>query len=229
MYATSVQRVKNFLLVTDVQQGAYFCAFQEDPARLVLLGREYAPACLLQGAMLIDHKRLAMVTCDVGGCIRLLDYAPSNPTSLGGQRLLVRCEYHAPGDAVRALMLHGPRNANGERLTSEIVLAKSNGAIDVLVPVSAKIYPTLQLFQSQLVRTVPHMAGLHPRAFRTVAPLHTSRPLSKGILDGTLLHTAESLPRAKLLSLVRDLSPRSTGGIHADDLLRCLVHLQSHW
>ena len=229
MYATSVQRVKNFLLVTDVQQGAYFCAFQEDPARLVLLGREYAPACLLQGAMLIDHKRLAMVTCDVGGCIRLLDYAPSNPTSLGGQRLLVRCEYHAPGDAVRALMLHGPRNANGERLTSEIVLAKSNGAIDVLVPVSAKIYPTLQLFQSQLVRTVPHMAGLHPRAFRTVAPLLTSRPLSKGILDGALLHTAESLPRAKLLSLVRDLSPRSTGGIHADDLLRCLVHLQSHW
>ena len=229
MYATSVQRVKNFLLVTDVQQGAYFCAFQEDPARLVLLGREYAPACLLQGAMLIDHKRLAMVTCDVAGCIRLLDYAPSNPTSLGGQRLLARCEYHAPGDAVRALMLHGPRNANGERLTSEIVLAKSNGAIDVLVPVSAKIYPTLQLFQSQLVRTVPHMAGLHPRAFRTVTPLLTSRPLSKGILDGALLHTAESMPRAKLLSLVRDLSPRSTGGIHADDLLRCLVHLQSHW
>ena len=84
----------------------------------------------------------------------------------------------------------------------------------------------LALFQSQLVRTVPHMAGLHPRAFRTVTPQLTSRPLSKGILDGALLHTAESMPRAKLLSLVRDLSPRSTGGIHADDLLRCLVHLQ---
>ena len=126
-------------------------------------------------------------------------------------------------------MLHGPYlAASGECLTSEIVLAKRNGAVDVLVPVTEKIFPTLQLFQSQLVRMVRHTAGLNPRGFRAVFNQHISRPLAKGILDGTLLHTAESMSRPKLTSLVRDLSTR-TGGVIADDLLRCLVHLQSHW
>lgn len=229
MYTTSIQRVKNFLLLTDYYQSAYFVAFQEDPARLVLLGRDYIPTSVTCGAFLIDRARLSIVTCDMNGCLRLMDYHPSNPTSLGGQRLLARCEYHAPGEVVRARMLHGPYlAASGECLTSEIVLAKRNGAVDVLVPVTEKIFPTLQLFQSQLVRMVRHTAGLNPRGFRAVFNQHISRPLAKGILDGTLLHTAESMSRPKLTSLVRDLSTR-TGGVIADDLLRCLVHLQSHW
>ncbi|KAL4399429.1 mRNA polyadenylation protein [Malassezia pachydermatis] len=228
-YTTDIQRVKNFLLLTDYHKGAYFVAFQEDPARLVFLGREYVPTCALQGALLIDRSKLALVTCDPTGCIRLLDYQPSNPTSLGGQRLLVRCEYHTAGEVAQTLVLHGPRLASlGECFTSEILLAKHNGALDILVPVNERIFPTLQLFQSQLVRTVRHTAGLHPRAFRAVWNDRTSRPLAKGILDGTLLHTSECMSRPKLLDLVRDLSPR-TGGVIADDVLRCLVHLQPHW
>jgi len=228
VYTTSLQRVKNFVLLTDYERSAYWIAVQSDPIKLVLLGRDYDQACALQGGLLIDHAKLALVTCDPRGVLRLLDYQPSNPTSLGGQRLLLRCEYRASGEVVQALVVGGARTANDECFTSEVLLLKRNGALDVLVPVTDKVFPTLQLFQSQLVRAVPHTAALNPRAFRAVFHARTARPLAKGVLDGALLHTAERMPRPKLEGLVRELRPR-TGGVAADDLLRCLVHLQPHW
>lgn len=228
VYTTSLQRVKNFVLLTDYERSAYWIAVQSDPIKLVLLGRDYGQACALQGGLLIDHAKLALVTCDPRGVLRLLDYQPSNPTSLGGQRLLVRCEYRASGDVVQALVVGGARTANDECFTSEVLLLKRNGALDVLVPVTDKVFPTLQLFQTQLVRAVPHTAALNPRAFRAVFHPHSARPLAKGVLDGALLHAAERMPRPRLEGLVRELRPR-TGGVAADDLLRCLVHLQPHW
>lgn len=228
VYTTSLQRVKNFLLLTDYERSAYWVAVQSDPIKLLLLGRDYGRACVQQGGLLIDHTKLALVTCDARNVVRLLDYQPSNPTSLGGQRLLVRCEYYASGDVVQALVVGGPRASNDECFTSEVLLLKRNGALDVLVPVTDKVFPTLQLFQSQLVRAVPHTAALNPRAYRAVFHARTARPLAKGVLDGRLLHAAERMPRPKLEGLVRELRPR-TGGVAADDLLRCLVHLQPHW
>lgn len=228
-YTTSIQRVKNFLLLTDYHRSAYFVAFQEEPAQLHLLGRDYSLACLTHGALLIHREKLALVTSDVRGVVRLLDYNPANPTSLGGQRLLVRTEYYVSDEVVQALVLRGPREAaSGECFSSEVLLAKRNGAVDLLVPVEDKVFQILQLFQSQLVRSVRHTAGLNPRAFRAVLNLHVSRPLSKGILDGTLLHAAENMSRPKLVRLVRDLQTR-TGGVEPDDVLRCLVHLQPQW
>lgn len=229
LYTTSLQRVKNLLLLTDYHRSASFVAFQEDPARLVLLGRDYGTACTEHGALLLDRAKCTIVTCDTHGTLRLLDYQPSNPTSLGGQRLLLRTEYHTPSSAAHAVMLPGPRlAASGECFTSEVLVAKRNGALDILVPVNARVFPALQLLQSQLVRMVRHAAGLHPRAFRAVPNDATPRPLAKGILDGTLLHATECMSRVKLARLVDELRAR-TGGVVADDLLRCLVHLQPHW
>ena len=73
-----------------------------------------------------------------------------------------------------------------------------------------------------------HTAGLNPRAFRAVPNVHVARPLTKGILDGALLHAAEAMSRPKLVRLVRDLQTR-TGGVEPDDVLRCLAHLQPQW
>lgn len=228
-YTTHIQRVKNFLLLTDYHRSAYFVAFQEEPAQLHLLGRDFYTECLTHGALLIHREKLALVTADLQGCVRLLDYNPANPTSLGGQRLLVRTEYYLSNEVAQTLVLRGPRDAaSGECFSSEVLLAKRNGAIDLLVPVDDKVFQILQLFQSQLVRSVRHTAGLNPRAFRAVMNLHVSRPLVKGILDGTLLHAAENMSRPKLVRLVQDLRVR-TGGVEPDDVLRCLVHLQPQW
>ncbi|KAI3623589.1 CFT1 [Malassezia furfur] len=226
---TSIQRVKNFLLLTDYHRSASFVAFQEEPAQLHVLGRDFARACLSAGGLLIHREKLALVTADLGGVVRLLDYNPANPTSLGGQRLLVRTEYHVGSEVVQALVLPGPRDAaSGECFSSEVLLAKRNGAVDVLVPVDDKVLSILQLFQGQLVRSVRHTAGLNPRAFRAVPNVHVARPLTKGILDGALLHAAEAMSRPKLVRLVRDLQTR-TGGVEPDDVLRCLAHLQPQW
>lgn len=223
-YTSDIQRVKNYLLLTDYHRGAWFVVFQEEPAQLHLLGRDHYPARLVAGGLLIQREKLALVTADRDGCLRLLDYNPSNPTSQGGQRLLVRTEYHNPGEVATALVLHGRSEPSGERTSSEVLLACRNGALDVLVPVEERIFQVLQLFQSQLLRSVRHTAGLNPRGFRAVMNEHVSRPLAKGILDGHLLHAAECMSRPKLALLVQDLRMR-TGGVSADGLLHCLEKL----
>ncbi|WFD45280.1 mRNA cleavage and polyadenylation factor subunit [Malassezia psittaci] len=228
-YTTSIRRVKNFLLLTDYHRSASFVAFQEEPAKLFLLGRDFSLACLTHGAFLIQREKLALITTDVDGVLRFMDYNPANPTSLGGQRLLTRVEYYLGNEVVQALTLPGAQDAASKQcFTSEVVLARRNGAIDVLVPVEDKVFAILQLFQSQLVRSVRHTAGLNPRSFRAVQNLHVSRPLSKGVLDGCLLHAAERMSRPKLVRLVGDLQPR-TGDVQPDDVLACLLHLQPQW
>ncbi|PKI84699.1 Cft1p [Malassezia vespertilionis] len=228
-YTTDIQRVKNYLLLTDYHRGAYFVAYQEDPSQLHLLGRDYGTACLTHGAFLVHREKLTLATQDMYGCLRLVDYNPSNPTSFGGQRLLTRTEYHTAGHVARTLLLRGPRNAaTGEIFSSEVLLAKHSGAVELLVPVEPNVFQILQLFQSQLVRSVRHAAGLNPRAHRAVQNTRAPRPLTKGILDRTLLHAAEEMSRPKLVRLVEDLQVR-TGIVAPDDLLECLVHLEPQW
>ena len=55
-----------------------------------------------------------------------------------------------------------------------------------------------------------------------------SRPLAKGVLDGTLLQAAECMSRPKLALLVQDLRMR-TGGVTPDMLLHCLEKLHGSW
>ena len=217
-YVTDIKRIKSVLMLTDAHRSVYFIAFQEEPPKLLLLGRDYSVGNRSAGAFLIDGRTLTLVTAAPDGCLRLLDFNPSNPTSHGGQRLLVRTEYHAAGFVSASMILRHAYSADGEPAASEVLFTKLNGAIDILVPVRERQFNTLQLFQSMLVRSVRHTAGLNPRAFRAVANEHVSRPLTKGILDGQLLHMAENMSRPKFALLVQDLQMRSSGTTDASVL-----------
>ncbi|WFD35084.1 mRNA cleavage and polyadenylation factor subunit [Malassezia cuniculi] len=227
-YVTDIKRLKSVLLLTDIHRSTYFIAFQEEPAKLLLLGRDYNIGHRTAGAFLIDGRTATLVTAAPDGCLRLLDFNPSNPTSHGGQRLLVRTEYHSAGSVTASMILRHAYTPDGEPAASEVMLVKQNGAIDMLVPVPERTFNTLQLFQSMLVRSVRHTAGLNPRAFRAVANEHVSRPLAKGILDGQLLHMAENMSRPKFALLVQDLQLRS-GGATDTSVLRDLSGLLPVW
>lgn len=210
-YVTDIKRLKSVFLLTDLHRSTYFVAFQEEPAKLFFLGCDYSVGHRTAGAFLIDGRTATLVTAAPDGCLRLLDFNPMNPTSHGGQRLLVRTEYHTSGTVSASLILRHSYSADGEPAASEVLLAKENGAVDVLVPVRERTFHLLQLLQSMLVRSIRHTAGLNPRAFRAVPNEHVSRPLTKGILDGCLLHSAEPMSRPKFAVLVQDLQLRANG------------------
>ncbi|KAL9936254.1 hypothetical protein V8E36_005096 [Tilletia maclaganii] len=225
-YTTSLRKLKNFLIATDAQKSVSFIMFQEEPYRLCSLGRDHRNVSLTGGDFLVLENELVLSTTDESGVVRLLDYNPSITTSHGGQRLLLRTEFQTAVEASCTLRL--PRYSNGEEAydASEIVLGKSNGAIETIIPVPEQVAKRLQVLQGQLVRNVQHMAGLNPRAFRAVHNDFSTRPLAKGILDGSLLDVFALLSWPRMVELASGL-PGCVGGPR--QVLDELYLLRSAW
>lgn len=83
-----------------------------------------------------------------------------------------------------------------------IILANEYGGLSTLVPSKAARFKRLQLVQGQLTRSVQHVAGLNPKAFRAVFNPLVPRAPSKTILDGQLLATYINLPISRQRELV---------------------------
>ena len=118
--------------------------------------------------------------------------------------------------------------------------ADALGGISTLVPLKAARFKRLQLLQGQLTRSVQHVAGLNPKAFRWVlqldpvlqsligSPRHVanryqSRALNKGILDGFLLQTFIDLPTNKQRDLVAPI------GTNRETIINDLADLAFTW
>lgn len=89
--------------------------------------------------------------------------------------------------------------------TRPLTLATADGAITTLVAVKTARFKRLQLVQDQLMRNAPHMAGLNPRAFRSVRNDLVPRPLTKGILDGALLEHFALQPIKRQNEMMRQI------------------------
>lgn len=225
--ATGLERLKNFLLLTDVHKSVWFIAFQEEPYRLVVISKDYSEIYQSHGSFLIQEDQMTIVTAAKDGVLRLYDYAPNISASQGGQRLLVRSEFGGCSETSGRMVVPGSSSEDGGiSKSNEIILSSMNGSIQRIQPVEEEIFNTLHLLQGQLVRTVQHFAGLNPRGFRVVRNDTVSRPLNKGILDARLLASFEMLSRPKMEEIAK-LIPDLVDG--ADQLLRYIATLRSNW
>lgn len=99
----------------------------------------------------------------------------------------------------------------------------TDGTLSSLAYVDEAVFKRLHLLQGQLTRNVQHIAGLNPKAFRSVLPatilgssIHfnpsivhneqVARPLTKGILDGNLLSAFEDLSIARQDEVTRQIA-----------------------
>ncbi|MCO5556062.1 hypothetical protein L7F22_009606 [Adiantum nelumboides] len=225
--ATGLERLKNFLILTDVHKSVWLIAFQEEPYRLVVVSKDYSDIYQSHGSFLIQDDQMTIVTAAKDGVLRLYDYAPNISASQGGQRLLVRSEFGGCNETSGRMVVPGSSSEDGGiSKSNEIILASMNGSIQRIQPVEEEIFNTLHLLQGQLIRTVQHFAGLNPRGFRVVRNDTVSRPLNKGILDDRLLASFEMLSRPKMEEIAK-LIPDLVDG--ADQLLRYIATLRSNW
>ncbi|CEH12504.1 mRNA cleavage and polyadenylation factor II complex, subunit CFT1 (CPSF subunit) [Ceraceosorus bombacis] len=226
---TTLRRLNNFILLSDVHNSVWFIAFQESPYRLTVLGKDFNTFSTTCSDFLLDGPEMSIVAASTDKVLRLYDYAPTAIASQGGLKLLLRTEYQISSEVDCILMIPGAAPEHGGfSLQSELILGLMNGGVHSLVPVEEHVYHRLQLLQSQMVRNVQHFAGLNPRGHRSVRNDHTSRPLAKGILDGLLLSTFEKLSRPKMEELV-GLLQGAMGRDGPDQALRDLAALRNHW
>ncbi|KAF7292889.1 Cleavage and polyadenylation specific protein [Mycena indigotica] len=222
VYVTSLQTMKNLLLIGDAVKSVMFVAFQEDPYKLVILARDLARVCVTRGDFFFAEGEASMLTCDEEGVIRMYEYNPHDPNSRDGRHLLLRTEFHGQCEYRASLTI--ARRVKEEPIPqAKLICGSTDGSLKCLTPVDDATAKRLQLLQGQLTRNMQHFAGLNPKAFRIVRNDFVSKPLSKGILDGNLLAQYEALPLPRQVEMTNPI------GTKREEVLRDWMSLVGPW
>ncbi|KAF9008327.1 CPSF A subunit region-domain-containing protein [Cyathus striatus] len=204
VYVTSLRTLKNLLLIGDAVKSVSFVAFQEDPYKLVLVARDIQRVCVTNAEFFFSNNELAIVSGDEEGILRVYEYSPNDSDSNDSRNLLCRTEFHGQCE-YRASTVIARRAKDDPIPQAKLMMGSTDGSLSALVTVDEQPFKRLQLLQGQLTRNIQHAAGLNPKAFRIVRNDHVSKPLSKGVLDGSLLAHYESLPIPRQNAMTRQI------------------------
>lgn len=247
-YVTSARALKGMLLFGDAYKCVWFVGYQEEPYKLTLFGKENQHMEVSTAHFVVDDKALGFAVADVDKNIHVFQYAPYNPQSMGGKKLIRRADFHV-GSAVTAMVLlpakklerEGDEEGEEYEPTRFMSLTGTlDGSIGMITPVSERSYKRLQLLSNQLNNGLQHPAGLNPRAFRLIKmPTHAdvarlggvgssgtaaglTANAAKGVLDGDLIWKfAHSLSVGRQREITKTIS--SSVGRILDDLLEIEV------
>ncbi|KAI0224134.1 mRNA cleavage and polyadenylation factor subunit, partial [Massospora cicadina] len=248
IYVCSVATIKNFILLGDAYKSVWFLGFQEEPPKLILLGKDYNNSVSVQATqLLIQGPHLAFLVSDQSGNCFVLNYAPKDLQSINGQKLIYRGDFNMGRLVTRWVRLpcasaaahlrplpqnarrldhgreHDTLTADGESMTRFYALGGTiEGSIVVMVPTNEAVYRRLHLLSSALVNHLPHFGGLNPRSFRLITPRHRQgRNAHKAVLDGDLLARFADLPAPQQAALAQSIGT-SRNVVYLD--LRRLLH-----
>ncbi|RKP39032.1 CPSF A subunit region-domain-containing protein [Dimargaris cristalligena] len=227
LYVTSATVLKNFILMGDTSKGAALVGFQDEPANLVMLGRDYLPMDVTCGEFIVDDRSTYFLVADDRCNIFCLSYSPRHVQSFSGQKLLRRADFHLgcrvtcmmrlpSQSALRLRPDHHPAHnlSNNARHHSNrpppgpqhpvtqkqlCLCGTDSGAVFAVSSVPEKTFKRLQRLYLYLTNGIPHVAGLNPRAFRLlpVGQRLTSNP-AKNFVDLSLINQyLDPLPISK--------------------------------
>ncbi|KAF8837869.1 hypothetical protein BDN67DRAFT_972360 [Paxillus ammoniavirescens] len=214
VYVTTLRTLKNLLLVGDAVKSVWLVAFQEDPYKLMILGKDIRRAYATSVDFFFANGELSIALGDEDGVLRMLTYDPSDPDSRGGQHLMCQTEFHCRKEFRTSRIIARRTKEDHEIPQAKLVAGFADGSLSALTPVDEDAFKRLQLLQGQLSRNIQHVAGLNPRAYRIARNDTVSKPLSKGILDGQLLGTFEELGIQGQQEMTRQIGTERNAVLH---------------
>ncbi|CAN8101264.1 unnamed protein product [Discula destructiva] len=203
-YVTSIKEVPGTGLcaVGDAFKGVWFAGYTEEPYKMMLFGKSDTKLEVLNVDFLPDGKELFIIAADADANLHVLQFDPEHPKSLQGHLLLHRTTFNVGANLpTQSLLL--PRVALPSSRTLEpatngdakpaagalppqiLLLASPTGALATLSPLSEASYRRLSSLVSQLITTLPHHAGLNPKAYRMPpSATQTTAKMAPGIESG---------------------------------------------
>lgn len=171
VFNCKISAINNYLLFGDTYKSIAFCGFQEEPARILVLGKDVSqtPAScvdfLSSNLDLADDEskisELGLFLADDYGNIHVFNYAPKYLHTKGGKKLIRSGDIYVGSPVVKSLRL-GINDLRSQGL----LLASSDGSIHGLFPISEKKYRRFQLLSTRMLQLLPRTAGCNPKAFR---------------------------------------------------------------
>lgn len=116
LFITSMKSVKSYLIIGDITKGTWFVAYQEEPSKMIVLGKNFYQTGITDSEFLLDESKLALVTADTCQNIQVLTYSPNHVATSGGLKLLKKADYYLQSSVV-SLKRTIKRNENSQQGT----------------------------------------------------------------------------------------------------------------
>ncbi|GMF24765.1 unnamed protein product [Phytophthora lilii] len=177
MFIVTLNVVNYFVMYGDVYKSVHFLRWREMQRQLVLLSKDYEPLAISATEFSVFEKKLALLAVDMDENLHVMQFAPQDIESRGGQRLLRVSDFHlgvqvasmfrkrvdGPGQAAPAANGRGPSAPPSFYVN---VMGNSEGGVGALIPVGERVFRRLFTLQNVMVNTLPQNCALNPREFR---------------------------------------------------------------
>lgn len=169
VFVTSLKTFGNLIVIGDAMQGIQFVGFDAEPYRMITLGSSITKFEVISVEFLVNNGDIYFLVTDRDSIMHVLKYAPDQPNTLSGQRL-VHCSsfnLHSLNNCTMLLPKNDefPRDQRYSR-SFQTITAQVDGSISKIVPVKEETYRRLYFIQQQIIDKEPQLAGLNPRMER---------------------------------------------------------------
>ncbi|VVC38721.1 WD40/YVTN repeat-like-containing domain,Cleavage/polyadenylation specificity factor, A [Cinara cedri] len=196
VYVHQMLSIKSLILVADIFKSITLLRFQEEYRTLSLVSRDFKPLEVYDINFLIDNTELGFLSSDKYQNLILFLYQPMNRDSHGGQCLIRHGDINIGSNVnsffrlrcKQSTLTSERRKALGSDRRHVTMYATLDGSIGYIVPIQEKSYKRLLTLQNMLVQNLTHLAGLNPKAYRSLkATVHNRKNPAKRIIDGDLV------------------------------------------
>lgn len=211
LYVTDIKSFSNLLLVGDAMQGIQFVGFDAEPYRMISLGKSISKLKTMSLEFLVNHGDLYFAVSDRDDILHILKYAPDEPNSLSGQRLIHCSSFNIY--SANTCMILTPKNEefneneqkSNSYLAYQALGAQTDGSIFKVVPLKEDSYRRLYFVHKQLCDKETPLGGINVRMERQNNEfLKITRNL-RPMLDGNVIRKYTMLPIAKRKNIARRL------------------------
>lgn len=211
---TCISTCKSFVWLGDVYKAGLFCVWQEEPPKLVLLGRDGRDIAYTAVDFMLSGSQLYLLAADVRGNVHVYFYAPHSATSGAGSRLVKKSQLHVGGRigkfvrfALNTAIDDAPNGGWQTRgVQHGVAYFTVDGAMGVIVPEAEKPFKRMQSVFARMTSVHATFAHLSPRTHRVAkgdASLHLVAPfVQRTMLDGDLMRCFCALTRVQQRELV---------------------------
>lgn len=212
IYIHQLASIKNFILAGDVLKSVDLLVFQKDYRTLAVVSRDPRPLEVFACEFAVDGSQLACLVTDSDKNLVMLAYQPEAREAQGGQRLVRRGDFQVGQHVncifrIRARITDpstGGRVITGWEKRQVSWFCTLDGALGYVLPCAEKTFRRVQMLANVLTQSLPHAAGLNPKAFRTLR--QRQRDLlnpARGIADGDLVFRFVDLGAAQRAEVAR--------------------------
>ena len=221
-YMTCAVSIKNYVLWGDMVKSAFLMRWTEEDQGEVIsrllpcIARTYDSQQVLTTEFAVQGTELYAVVSDHRHNLKVYQYQPWNSESYGGQRLVCVADFYT--GSVVAASHRVILDRNHPRIG--VLQSTSRGSVSLLLPALPASRRALNSVSARMVTSLPHNAGLNPKAFRLCRHPGKVPRIFKNILDMNFLSRFLALPIHKQAAIAEQI------GMSREEVLCALVEVE---